>query len=321
MARTGAASPEWRRRSPATGRRRLQWEHLGGYEAESLARRLLDGLGLGHVDLGQRFANLSGGQKTRLALAALLFRRPELLVLDEPTNHLDRTSAGWLMDFLVGLSGTVLLVSHDLACLTAPSTACSGRRAHGRDRGLSRQLQRLSIPARGEARPGGKAGAPRGAADVAVAGDGRPLARPAPARPRPSRSRSASSVCATRCRSRCSPPRARNCKTLATAATGRLVLAVEDLWKAYADNIVLMGVGFTLERGQKLALLGPQRRRQDNAAQDHRRQGRDGRGQGGAGPQRAHRLLRPGARGAQSSGKRAWTRHGCQRRWRGRPAR
>src|SRR6185312_2680902 len=63
------------------------------------------------------FANLSGGQKTRLALAAQLFRWPDLLLLDEPTNHLDRTAAAWLMDFLARFPGTVLLVSHDLVLL------------------------------------------------------------------------------------------------------------------------------------------------------------------------------------------------------------
>jgi len=74
---------------------------------------MLAGLGLGNVPLDTPVANLSGGQKTRLGLARLLTRKPQLLLLDEPTNHLDIEALEWLEAWLQDYRGAVLLVSHD----------------------------------------------------------------------------------------------------------------------------------------------------------------------------------------------------------------
>lgn len=89
----------------------------GGYNAEHEIAELLVGLDLGDVELDRPVAALSGGQKTRLALARVLFAAPDLLLLDEPTNHLDGPATRWLMDYLARYEGTVLLISHDLALL------------------------------------------------------------------------------------------------------------------------------------------------------------------------------------------------------------
>jgi ATPase subunit of ABC transporter with duplicated ATPase domains len=89
----------------------------GGYNAEHEIAELLVGLDLGDVELDRPVAALSGGQKTRLALARVLFAAPDLLLLDEPTNHLDGPAIRWLMDYLARYEGTVLLISHDLALL------------------------------------------------------------------------------------------------------------------------------------------------------------------------------------------------------------
>jgi ATPase subunit of ABC transporter with duplicated ATPase domains len=94
-----------------------QFSRAGGYDAEHQIAGLLDGLGLGDVELERPVAALSGGQKTRLALARVLFAAPDLLLLDEPTNHLDGPATRWLMDYLARFPGTVLLVSHDLTLL------------------------------------------------------------------------------------------------------------------------------------------------------------------------------------------------------------
>ncbi|HEU5198532.1 MAG TPA: ATP-binding cassette domain-containing protein, partial [Ktedonobacterales bacterium] len=89
----------------------------GGYNAEHEIAELLVGLDLGDVELERPVAGLSGGQKTRLALARVLFAAPDLLLLDEPTNHLDGPATRWLMEYLARYEGTVLLISHDLALL------------------------------------------------------------------------------------------------------------------------------------------------------------------------------------------------------------
>ncbi|HEU4326656.1 MAG TPA: ABC-F family ATP-binding cassette domain-containing protein [Roseiflexaceae bacterium] len=93
------------------------FEALGGYEREHRARAVLDGLGLGDLDQSLPAAVLSGGQKTRLGLAALLLGEPDLLLLDEPTNHLDVEALEWLEGFVRGYPRAVLVVSHDRAFL------------------------------------------------------------------------------------------------------------------------------------------------------------------------------------------------------------
>jgi ATPase subunit of ABC transporter with duplicated ATPase domains len=94
-----------------------QFRLAGGYAAEHEIIKLLRGLGLGDVELDRPVAGLSGGQKTRLALARVLFAAPDLLLLDEPTNHLDGPATRWLMGYLAHFEGAVMLVSHDLALL------------------------------------------------------------------------------------------------------------------------------------------------------------------------------------------------------------
>lgn len=74
---------------------------------------LLENLGLDDIDMDQPVGRLSGGQKTRLALALVLLHEPDLLLLDEPTNHLDVGMLEWLEQWLASFSGGVLLVSHD----------------------------------------------------------------------------------------------------------------------------------------------------------------------------------------------------------------
>jgi ATP-binding cassette, subfamily F, member 3 len=94
-----------------------RYQLAGGYVAEGEIVQLLRGLGLANVEIDRPVATLSGGQKTRLALARVLFAEPDLLLLDEPTNHLDGKATRWLMEYLANYTGTVVLISHDLALL------------------------------------------------------------------------------------------------------------------------------------------------------------------------------------------------------------
>lgn len=92
---------------------RDEYERRNGHACETMARRILAGLGFNEADYNRLLETLSGGEKTRLHLARLLSSRPELLFLDEPTNHLDITAVEWLEGFIAAYPGTVLLVSHD----------------------------------------------------------------------------------------------------------------------------------------------------------------------------------------------------------------
>ncbi|MDB5076212.1 MAG: transporter related protein [Chloroflexi bacterium] len=95
------------------------FENLGGYEALDRLQQIMRGLDLDDVEGTRPISTLSGGQKTRLGLAALLMDRPDILLLDEPTNHLDIDGLRWLEGFLKEYAGAVLIASHDRAFLDA----------------------------------------------------------------------------------------------------------------------------------------------------------------------------------------------------------
>ncbi|MBB6671232.1 ribosomal protection-like ABC-F family protein [Cohnella nanjingensis] len=90
-----------------------RFEHEGGYEMEKRIEQVASGLGIAREQLGRSFASLSGGEKTKAALASLLIERPDLLLLDEPTNHIDLNGVEWLEQYLRSYDGACVLVSHD----------------------------------------------------------------------------------------------------------------------------------------------------------------------------------------------------------------
>jgi ATP-binding cassette subfamily F protein 3 len=99
-----------------------EYEMADGYACENTARRILTGLGFTAEEFNQRAQSLSGGQKTRLNLACILAKSPDLIFLDEPTNHLDISSVEWLEEFVKNYPGTVLVVSHDRRFLDKTAT-------------------------------------------------------------------------------------------------------------------------------------------------------------------------------------------------------
>lgn len=94
-----------------------RYEYFDGYHYENRIKRVLIGLGYTEEWWEQDAATLSGGQKTRLMLAAALVRNPDFLILDEPTNHLDIVMTQWLEAYLRDFKGGLLVVSHDRAFL------------------------------------------------------------------------------------------------------------------------------------------------------------------------------------------------------------
>ncbi|WP_290033597.1 ABC-F family ATP-binding cassette domain-containing protein [Ligilactobacillus cholophilus] len=89
------------------------FKELNGYGYENEIKGVLKGLGFNDSDFDRPVNSLSGGQKTRLALAKLLLEKRDLLILDEPTNHLDIQTLTWLENYIQNYSGALLIVSHD----------------------------------------------------------------------------------------------------------------------------------------------------------------------------------------------------------------
>lgn len=101
------------------------YDAADGYNAEVRINTVLNGMGFGNFDLNTPVSVLSGGEKTRFALAKILVENPNLLILDEPTNHLDFSMLNWLENYLTEYKGAVIIVSHDRYFLnTVASDIC-----------------------------------------------------------------------------------------------------------------------------------------------------------------------------------------------------
>jgi len=96
-----------------SGELEAEFAELNGYDAESEAAVLLNGLGINEALRQKKMKELEGGEKVRVLLAQALFGNPDVLLLDEPTNHLDLKSIQWLEEFLGRFQNTVIVVSHD----------------------------------------------------------------------------------------------------------------------------------------------------------------------------------------------------------------
>ncbi|MBK5252866.1 MAG: ABC-F family ATP-binding cassette domain-containing protein [Peptostreptococcaceae bacterium] len=90
-----------------------KYKYLGGYTYKSEIKGILKSMAFGEDYFDKPINTLSGGERTRLSLACLLLRKPDILFLDEPTNHLDIGTLKWLEQYLRSYNGTVVLVSHD----------------------------------------------------------------------------------------------------------------------------------------------------------------------------------------------------------------
>ena len=110
---TDMSSKEFQDLSVEYGSLLEKFADIEGYSYESHMKGVLAGLGFSSKEFDQPIWQLSGGEKTRVALVKLLLMKPNLLLLDEPTNHLDLNSVQWLENFLKDYPGTIILVSHD----------------------------------------------------------------------------------------------------------------------------------------------------------------------------------------------------------------
>ncbi|MBQ9762900.1 MAG: ATP-binding cassette domain-containing protein [Phascolarctobacterium sp.] len=229
-----------------------RYEHVDGYNLEARIKRVLIGLGYKEDWWEKDAATLSGGQKTRLMLAAALVRNPDFMILDEPTNHLDILMTQWLEGYLKEFRGGLIVVSHDRAFLDNVATRIlemEGGKLQSFKGNYTKYLEQKAIQtqtleaaynaqqdyiARTEAyirrfKAGIKSKMARGRQsqldrleriDAPVYNEEFELRLPSAAE------------CADR------------------------VLIMEDLTIGYGDNVLAKGINLTLRRGEKAALLG-----------------------------------------------------------------
>ena len=230
------------------------FQHQGGYDLDARVTAVLQGLGFTAADLARRTEEFSGGWQMRIALAKLLLRRPRLLLMDEPTNHLDLEARNWLEDFLVGYPHAVVLVSHDrffldrvvtsiaelgLRTLTTYPGSYSAYLVE-RDARLARLRERRQRQDEEIARMRAFIDRFRYQATKAAQVQSRVkmLDRITPIEVPPERKRV-----------RFTFP--------ASTRSGRSVLELRDVCKAYGGLRVFDGVNVHVERGDRIALVGP----------------------------------------------------------------
>jgi ATP-binding cassette subfamily F protein 3 len=237
------------------GRLQHRFEALGGYSLEAEAQRILAGLGFAQADMERDVGEFSGGWMMRVALARLLLANPDVLLLDEPTNHLDLASVEWLQTFLADYAGAIVLVSHDRDFIDA----VANRVAELANGGLTEYVgdyadfveQREERIAQLEAQA--RTQQKKIAATEAFIERFRYKATKA--RQVQSRIKALERVD----RVQLPQPRAKSVKFRFPdpPRSGRTVITLRDIHKAYGDNVVYAGLDLQLERGQKVALVGP----------------------------------------------------------------
>jgi ATPase subunit of ABC transporter with duplicated ATPase domains len=238
-----------------------QFSVAGGYDAEHHIVGLLEGLGLGDVELERPVAALSGGQKTRLALARLLFAAPDLLLLDEPTNHLDGPATRWLMDYLARFEGTVLLISHDLTLLDRAITRVLHLDAATRTLTAYTGNYSSYLRQRTQAEESAAALAERQRAKIARLEEQADWMRVKTAKL--ARRAKVLDHLVERMREELPDPATLPRKQRALALdlpvarqSGRVVFRAERLTKSYGGPAVLTDLSFQVERGQRLVVIG-----------------------------------------------------------------
>ncbi len=232
-----------------------QISDLGGYQAEAQAAQLLEGLGLPQARHRRPMSELSGGYRLRVLLAQTLFSDPELLLLDEPTNHLDLISIRWLEGYLQAFAGTLVIVSHDRHFLNAVSEQIADI-DYGELRLYPGDYERF-VAAKALAQAQKETEIARLEEKIAVTERfiERFRAKATKARQAQSRKKQIEKIELPEIKR--SSRRAPSFTFTPRRPSGKEALAVERVSKAYGGRPVLEGVNFSIERGEKVAVIGP----------------------------------------------------------------
>ena len=233
-----------------------EFERLGGYASEAEVRRVSAGLGLRADRLDLPIRALSGGERRRVELARILFAGSDLLLLDEPTNHLDVDAKQWLMGFLRGYKGALLVVSHDLVLLDQAMTRVlhldEGEMIEYRGTYSQYRIARRADEERRAKLASRQDVEIRRIKSLADSMRGQTESRARVAKTLDSRARRLETQRVTAARREKSisvklpdPPR-----------PGAVVLEVESLAKAFGANTIFEDVSFDVGRGERLLVLG-----------------------------------------------------------------
>ncbi len=230
-----------------------RYEAQGGYGIEREAKSVLSGLGLDEESQDRPVAVLSGGEKTRVALAKLLCGRPDLLLLDEPTNHLDIGATEWLEDFLTKYPGSVVVVSHDRYFLDRVVSEISELEDRGLQHYKGTYSEYAPEKARREAQK--RKHYEEQQAEIARTEDfiQRNIAGQKTRQAQSRRKRLAKTE-------RLAPPKGeRNVRLHFTPERrgGNEVLVCEGLTKRYEDRTLFQDLTWTVRRGERLGIIGP----------------------------------------------------------------
>ncbi|RXT05192.1 ribosomal protection-like ABC-F family protein [Ammoniphilus sp. CFH 90114] len=232
-----------------------RFKELGGYQYEANIRSILHGLRFYEEDYQTLISSLSGGQKTRLALCKLLLTTPDILVLDEPTNYLDIETLTWLERYLHNYTGAVLVVSHDRYFLDALVTVIYEIERTECRRFVGNYSKYLDLKAEDIERQ--LAMFEKQQSEINRLEDfiARNIARASTTKRAQSRRKMLDKI------DRVNRPITADKRVSFSfdidRVSGNEVLKIKDLSVGYKDKKLSSGLTFQLDRGERIALLGP----------------------------------------------------------------